>query len=269
MNAQGGSYGNALQAASMRGHASIVELLLANEANVNAQGGSYGNALQAASMRGHASIVELLLANEANVNAQGGSYGNALQAASYWGNIDVVRLLLKHGAFDPDGNALSGAAYGGYGAIVAMLLQASKIGLNDALIAACKGKSWRDRVSQDKVQGVVAMLLDAGAVDLHGEALIGAAKEGYTSVIARLLKVHNVGVDEALVSACKRNTARGREKTQEEIRPVVILLLNAGAVDRKGHALQEATKRGYAEVAALLEEAAEKNKGRISENAEN
>ncbi len=39
MNAEGGAYGNALQAASLGGHINIVELLLENGANVNAEGG--------------------------------------------------------------------------------------------------------------------------------------------------------------------------------------------------------------------------------------
>jgi ankyrin repeat protein len=38
-----------------------VKLLLENKADVNAQGGQYGNALQAASYHGHEAIVKLLL----------------------------------------------------------------------------------------------------------------------------------------------------------------------------------------------------------------
>src|ERR1700728_1067158 len=83
VNAQGGFYGNALQAASYKGHEAIVGLLLENGADVNAQGGKYGNALQAASCRGHEAIVCLLLEKGTDVNAQGGDYGNALQTASY------------------------------------------------------------------------------------------------------------------------------------------------------------------------------------------
>ncbi|KEY74882.1 hypothetical protein S7711_10251, partial [Stachybotrys chartarum IBT 7711] len=94
VNAQGGYYDNALQAASYQGHDKVVELLLDKGANVNAQGGRYGNALQAASYRGHDKVVELLLDKGANVNAQGGRYGNALQAASYRGHDKVVELLL-------------------------------------------------------------------------------------------------------------------------------------------------------------------------------
>ena len=45
------------------GHEKIVELLLRNGADVNAQGGVYGTALQAASYGGHEKVVELLLSN--------------------------------------------------------------------------------------------------------------------------------------------------------------------------------------------------------------
>ena len=60
-NARGGFYGNALQAASYKGHEKLVELLLDKGADVNAQGGYYGNALQVASDKGHEKLVELLL----------------------------------------------------------------------------------------------------------------------------------------------------------------------------------------------------------------
>ena len=98
VNAQGGEYGNALQAASVRGYDRVVELLLGKGADVNAQGGEYGNAFQAASFRGHDRIVELLLVKGADVNAQGGMYGNAPYAASLRGHDRVVELLLGKGA---------------------------------------------------------------------------------------------------------------------------------------------------------------------------
>ncbi|KAJ7939563.1 hypothetical protein B0H13DRAFT_2300244 [Mycena leptocephala] len=55
--------------------------LLEHGADVNAEGGHYGNAMQAASGRGDIEIARLLLEHGAEVNAQGGKYGDALQAA--------------------------------------------------------------------------------------------------------------------------------------------------------------------------------------------
>jgi len=76
----------------------IVQLLLDKGADTNAQGGDYGNALEAASNIGNVAIVQLLLSKGANVNAQGGLYGNALQAASDRGYEAIVTLLLDKGA---------------------------------------------------------------------------------------------------------------------------------------------------------------------------
>ncbi|PVH91836.1 hypothetical protein DM02DRAFT_545010, partial [Periconia macrospinosa] len=56
--------------ASLFGLRRMVELLLDKNADVNAQGGPYGNTLQAASERGHEEIVKLLLDKGADVNAQ-------------------------------------------------------------------------------------------------------------------------------------------------------------------------------------------------------
>jgi ankyrin repeat protein len=73
--------------------------LLDKGAKVNAQSGEYGNALQAASSRGHEAVVKMLLDKSADVNAQGGYYGNALQAASSNGHEAVVKVLVALGAY--------------------------------------------------------------------------------------------------------------------------------------------------------------------------
>jgi hypothetical protein len=98
VNAQGGFYGNALQATSLHGNEAVARLLLANGAEVNAMRGEYGNALQAASRNGHEAVVRLLLEKGAEVNVKGGRFGNALQAASLNGDEVVVQLLLESGA---------------------------------------------------------------------------------------------------------------------------------------------------------------------------
>jgi hypothetical protein len=50
----------------------VTTLLIEYGAKVNAQGGYYGNALQAASWRGHMAIVRLLVRSGAGVVALGG-----------------------------------------------------------------------------------------------------------------------------------------------------------------------------------------------------
>ena len=76
--------------------------ILGHVIDINAEGGEYGNALQAAAVAAaygkNEAIVRLLLDRGADINAQGGKYGNALQAAAYRGNEAIVRLLLERGA---------------------------------------------------------------------------------------------------------------------------------------------------------------------------
>ncbi|KAK6433944.1 hypothetical protein LTR95_009872 [Oleoguttula sp. CCFEE 5521] len=93
VNAQGGLYGNALQAACTSGHEKAVEILIGKGADVNAQGGKCGNALQTACAIGREKLVELLIQNGADIDAQGGYYGNALQAADSRGHKKVAKLI--------------------------------------------------------------------------------------------------------------------------------------------------------------------------------
>jgi hypothetical protein len=95
VNAQGGWYGTALQAASLYGHTEVATLLIERGADVNAQGGQFGTALQAASFHGHTGVATLLIERGADVNAQGGQYGNALQAASSRGHSGIATLLIN------------------------------------------------------------------------------------------------------------------------------------------------------------------------------
>jgi ankyrin repeat protein len=91
-------HGNTLLVyATMKDRLSHLRLLLQAGWDVNVQGGKYGNALQAAAVRGNDEIVELLLQSGANINAQGGEYENALQAAAHFGTDNVVKHLLKAG----------------------------------------------------------------------------------------------------------------------------------------------------------------------------
>jgi ankyrin repeat domain-containing protein 50 len=189
VNAQGGFYGNALQAASYHGSERIVELLIKNGADVNAQGGSYGNALQAASYHGSERIVEMLIKNGADINAQGGFYGNALQAASKRGFERIVELLIKNGADVYTqggfyGNALQAASNRGFERIVELLIKngadvnAQGGFYGNALQAASKRGSER----------IVELLITSGANinaqrDSYGTALQAASAKGHELIV--------------------------------------------------------------------------------------
>jgi ankyrin repeat protein len=225
INAQGGYYGNALQAASYRGHEQIVEILLNKGADVNAQGGIYRNALQAASYGGHKRIVEILLDKSAEVNAQGGFHRNALQAASYRGHKQVAEMLLEKGANinahgGVCGNALQAALEEGHEQIAKMLL-GKDVNVN------AQGGDFGNALQAASYRGhkqVVEMLLEKGAY----------------------INVHGGVCGNALQAA----SARGHEQ-------VVKMLLNQGAVVNEqggyyGNALQAASVGGYEQIMKLL-----------------
>ncbi|KAI4940771.1 hypothetical protein J4E91_011258 [Alternaria rosae] len=193
VNAQGGSCGNALQAASERGHEQVVKMLLDQGADVNAQHGLDGNALYAASSGGHEQVVKMLLDQGADVNAQGGLCSNALQVASDRGHEQVVKMLLNKGAeVNAQGvlysNALQAASYKGHEQVVKTLLnQGADVNaqhwLNGSALYAASERGHKQ---------VVKILLDQGADvnaqgGLYSNALQAASFEGYEQVVKMLL----------------------------------------------------------------------------------
>jgi ankyrin repeat protein len=70
----------------------ILQFLLKNGADVNALGGEYGTALQAAAFH-HKQYVDMLLDLGADPRIEGGKYGSALKAAKEKGWNRVVKLL--------------------------------------------------------------------------------------------------------------------------------------------------------------------------------
>ncbi|KAL9124786.1 MAG: hypothetical protein Q9175_008178, partial [Cornicularia normoerica] len=164
VNAHGGYYGNALQAASYSGHVGVTQMLLDRGADVNAQGGEYRNALSGAAYHGHIKVIQMLLDRGAEVNVQGENFGNALQTAAYHGHIKVVQMLLDRGANvnaqgGHYGNVLQTATYRGHDNLVQMLLDrgADVNAQGGEYDNALQAASWR-------VNGkLVQMLLDRGA----------------------------------------------------------------------------------------------------------
>jgi ankyrin repeat protein len=89
-----------LHAASLQGHAKVVEKLLAHGANANLATSNLGRApLYDASYGGHVHVVAMLLGKGADVNRPTTGDGTtALQIAAKRGQAAVVRVLLAAGA---------------------------------------------------------------------------------------------------------------------------------------------------------------------------
>ncbi|KAE9570980.1 hypothetical protein CGMCC3_g12946 [Colletotrichum fructicola] len=258
VNAQGGYYSNALQAASRGGHQEIIQLLLNQGADVNAQGGEYGNALYAASERGHQEIIQLLLNQGADVNAQGGRYGNALQAASGGGHQEIIQLLLNQGA-DVNaqggeyGNALQAASGGGHQEIVQLLL-------NQGADVNAQGGYYSNALqaaSRGGHQEIIQLLLNQGA-DVnaqggeYGNALYAASEGGHQEIIQLLL---NQGADVNAQGGRYGNALQAASGGGHQ--EIIQLLLNQGAdVNAQGgeygNALQAASGGGHQEIVQLL-----------------
>ncbi|KAJ5157603.1 NACHT nucleoside triphosphatase [Penicillium canariense] len=92
LSTNGSPQGDALLNLALENSEKVVEILLANGADVNARGGKYSNALQAASHIGNEKAVKILLAKGADVNAKGGFHGSALKAALAGGHKRVEQI---------------------------------------------------------------------------------------------------------------------------------------------------------------------------------
>lgn len=249
-NTQGRYFGNALQAASSRGHEKVVDILLNNGADVNTHGGPYDNALQAASHYGHKNVVQKLLAK--------GAKGGALQTASYNGQEKMVRMLLDLGADVNDqqgqyGNALRGASFKGNENIVQVLID------NGAEVNADGGhfSNALQAASYNGHERVVHLLLSKGAnMHVHGKrygnALQAASYNGQVKVVQVLIN-HGANVNSQgglFGNALQAASYKGHEKV------VQALLDNGADIDAQGayfeNAIEAATRNEHGKVVELL-----------------
>ena len=251
--------GMPLHWAAFNGHKEVVELLLANKADVNGKAANGLTPLHVAAGKGYKDVAELLLANKADANARNNTGVTPLHIAAQFGNKDVAELLLanmaKVNAKDNDGTTpLHVAVDKGSKDLVELLLankadvnaNNSKYGLRPLHVAA--GKGYKD----------VAELLLANKADVNAKNNNGAtslhlaADKGYKDVVKLLL------ASKADVNAKANNGVTPLHAAVENgYKDVVELLLannadlNATANNGKT-ALDLAVANGRRDVAELL-----------------
>jgi ankyrin repeat protein len=86
-----------LHLAAWNGHMDAAKLLLANKPDVNARDNRGETPLHLAALKGHKDVAELLLAKEADVNARNNDGYTPLQLAAQKGYKAVVESLRQHG----------------------------------------------------------------------------------------------------------------------------------------------------------------------------
>ena len=258
VNAQGGYYGTALQAAIHQQHKAMTHSLLSRGANINLRGGYYGTALGAAVSRGDEEAVDILVENGADVNIRGGPFGSALQAAISGGFPAIAVTLLRKGADvdvpgGPFGTALQAAICQGFGSIAAMLIEKGADvnerggNLGTALqVAAYQG---RETIARLLVENGADVNAQGGE---YGTALQAAAYQGHHAVVSMLLR-KGAKVDEQGGTYCTALQAaayRGNEIT------VAMLLEKEADTNANGGkyhtALQAAAYEGHTTIVTKL-----------------
>lgn len=259
VNLEGGYFGNSLEAAASQGNEQTVQLLLDQGAHIMADSGYYGNALQAASFEGHEKIVELLLDKEVDVMLYGGYYGYALHAASREGREQVVQLLLRRGAdVNAQGEegfvyALQAAASGGYEKVVELLL-----GHGAEISAQSEQGDALQEASAAGHENVVRLLLARGAnaaadCGYYGNALQAASHNGHEKIVQLLVDLPNVSA-----SAEGGYYGNALQAASHGGHARIVEMLLDRDVDVKssggfyGNALQAASCEGHGEIVKLL-----------------
>ena len=238
VNAKGGYYGNALQAAAVAsrwGNAEVIQLLLDKGADVQAHGGKYGSALHAAARVGNIGVTQLLLEKGANANIKGGKYCNALQTAASEGHIGVIRLLLDYGA---DINFRSGK----YIRVLGVAVRHRDLEVIQLLLDRAPDPNTQEEVYNHTLTGVVMvgyreglqLLLNRGA-DVNarqgcfGTVLHIAVLKGRLEAV-RLLLDNGADVHaQHEISGTPLQSLLASATNQTDIFPIIELLLDHGA----------------------------------------
>jgi ankyrin repeat protein len=270
------SYGStALHWAAGKGRKEIVELLLANGADVNAKNKDGETPLYLAARDGRMDAVELLLTKGADVNAKNKDGETPLYLVAGDGRKDVVELLLAKGADvnakDKDRfPALHRAASRGHKEIVELLL-ANGADVNAKEKDDYTTLHWAVGIGDTGIgrKEIVELLLakgaDVNAKDKYGcTALYWAAGKGRKEIVELLLAK---GAD-VNAKAKRGGTALHWAAGQSHKEIVELLLANGADVNAKNDggesSLEVAVRYSQKEVLELFRQRSEKQGSLVS-----
>lgn len=158
VNVEGGRYGNAFEAAFVRGDEKAVAAMIANLRNVNVSCKIHGSLLQGAACTGMKGVVEQLIDRNASVTFNGGIYGTALQAATKGPNMENEGLKHEHDGLRPTIEPyleIARGLLGTAGGKIMILLEGGQFGsaLNGAIFS---GSETMVRIVLEYLRGILA-----------------------------------------------------------------------------------------------------------------
>jgi len=231
----------ALMFAAERGYTDIIQVLLANGADVNAKDGSGWTALMRAVESDNIKAVQALLANGAEVNAQNIHGHNALMMAVNRSHTNSIQILLANGA---DVNAKDNGGQ-------TVLVYAGVKGIEIVQSLLAKGVEVNPKDDSLNVLMVAAGNGDIKTVQflLTNGAEVNAKDEYGETALMRTVRL-------------AYGPAGWNSYSRKYIETVRFLLANGADVNAKNDAgwtsLMFATKNGYTEIVDLLKSAGAK-----------
>ncbi len=225
----------ALNAAAIKGHKEMVELLLNHGADFARVVRGDAPALTAAARHGHVEIVRLLLERGAKAEQPVRGDGSAIILGAATGELEILQLLLQSGAdvnsrVRGDGTPLISAARRGHVEIVRFLLENGA----DPNLGSPGDETPMHHAANNGNLAIVSLLLNAGA-DANktsrgdGSPLMLAIESGNQALVDRLIQA-GAGVDESVIGDGSPLITAVRESDEIAVRN----LLNAGADVNKG-----------------------------------
>ena len=190
-----------LLTAAYQGQSQVLEILIANGADINHKRFRGASALHEAvanvsgeNLTGKIAVVETLLSHRIDIEVADEDGHTALHCAALYGNLEMVKILIINGA-DVNArnnwgdNPLDSAASGGHLETAELLLEKGAEVNNNGKEEGCNGLGQAARHGHTST---VALLLDRGAKELSrrhmNPELLLAARSGTAATVSPLYK---------------------------------------------------------------------------------